>query len=84
MKLSTSIIIRAAKASDAAAIAAVHIQSWLETYPGIMPKKRLDALNLESCTRNWESAIHRCDIILVAELEDRIVGFVAGGKNRTQ
>ncbi|MCB5266486.1 MAG: hypothetical protein LHW46_00045 [Candidatus Cloacimonetes bacterium] len=35
--------IRSVKAEDLEGIAACHIQSWRETYPGIMPQEKLDA-----------------------------------------
>ena len=39
--------IRVAKASDAAAIARVHIDSWRTTYVGIVPQDYLDAYSAE-------------------------------------
>lgn len=79
-----SYIIRTATSQDASGMAAVHIQSWLETYPGVMPQQKLDSLNLEASTRNWSNAIATCEVVMVAELEGRIIGFVSGGKNRSQ
>jgi len=76
--------LRKANPADASAMAAVHIKSWLETYSGIMPQKKLDSLNLEASTRNWTNAIESCEIVMVAEADGRVVGFVSGGKNRAQ
>ncbi|MBN2858583.1 MAG: GNAT family N-acetyltransferase [Candidatus Delongbacteria bacterium] len=77
--------IRKAEMSDAAGIAEVHISSWLTTYRGIMPDEKLDSLNHESCTKKWEGNIQRSfegkEILLVAELAGRIVGFCGGSPN---
>ena len=77
------IVIRPAVESDIEAIATVNIQSWKETYPGIMPAKKLAALNLERCIRNWQLSMQSGTFVFVAEREGQIVGFVSGGKNRT-
>lgn len=77
--------IRKAEMKDAAGIAEVHISSWLDTYSGIMPDEKLDSLNLESCTKKWEGNIQRSfegkEILFVAELDDKIVGFCGGSPN---
>ena len=79
-----SFVIRNAVPEDAPDIAKVHIQSWKETYPGIMPQQRIDALNQESSTRNWLAGFERKDEIFVAVVAGQVVGFVSGGKNRIQ
>ncbi len=76
-------LIRPATTNDIEAIATVHIQSWKETYPGIMPAQRIAALNLESCMRNWTRSLEASLVILVAEVDGRIVGFASGGDNRS-
>jgi len=78
------VTIRNAVPADAPSLAAVHIQSWLETYPGIMPQQKLDSLNMEASARNWSNAIATCEVVMVAKLDGRIIGFVSGGKNRLQ
>jgi GNAT superfamily N-acetyltransferase len=77
-----SLILRAAVQADAAGIAAVNTQSWRETYPGIMPEKRMANLNEESCKRNWENSLSNPGNTYVAELQGKIIGFVSGGANR--
>ncbi|MDZ4182435.1 MAG: hypothetical protein U1B83_06125, partial [Candidatus Cloacimonadaceae bacterium] len=67
--------IRPAKPEDAPRMAKAHIQSWQETYPGIMPDKKIASLNQDSCTRNWQNAIETCDAVFVAEMDGSIVGF---------
>jgi len=75
--------IRSADYSDIDRIAQVHIQSWQETYPGIMPAKRIEALNQESCMRNWRRSMDLGYRIFVALVQDEIVGFVSGAENRS-
>jgi L-amino acid N-acyltransferase YncA len=76
--------IRPATPADAAAIARVHIQSWKTTYPGIVPQPYIDALSEEESRQRWLARLDAADIpILVAECEDGIFGFLAGGANRT-
>ena len=76
--------IRKAKMEDVTGIAEVHIQSWRETYPGIMPEKKLVALNIDSSIRNWTNAFEQNQFMLVATVSGIVVGFAAGGKNRDQ
>jgi hypothetical protein len=66
-------IIKPATFDDIEAIATVHIQSWKETYPGIMPAQRIAALNLESCMRNWQRSLEAGSRVFVAVVDDTIV-----------
>ena len=79
--MQTQCTLRMAEMADSEAIASVNIQSWKDTYPGIMPQKRLDGLNMERCTKHWQANIRGAFTVLVAELEGRIVGFLSGGDN---
>ena len=76
--------IRKAVVSDARGIAFVHIESWKETYPGIMPEEKIASLNTESCASHWESTLSNESNVYVAEVNGLIVGFVSGSKNRFQ
>jgi len=71
--------VRKAEASDIEAISAVHVQSWRETYPGIMPQQRIDGMSVESSSRHWQAVISEGFTFLVAETEGRVVGFASGG-----
>ena len=79
-------IIRPAVLDDADSIAEVNIQSWRETYPGIMPAARLASLDQDRCAQNWkrnlQADVNPASVVLVAEMDSRIVGFVSGGANR--
>lgn len=81
----TGLIVRKATVSDAQAIATVHVASWQVTYRGHMDDAFLDALTPESRAQMWIAAlaggIPRLGI-LVAEVENKIVGFCSTGQNR--
>jgi GNAT superfamily N-acetyltransferase len=76
------ITIRPALATDLAAVAQVHIQSWRETYPKIMPQEKLDAMNLNSSLRNWQNSIDSDSLFYIAQVGGTLCGFVVGGVNR--
>ena len=67
--------------ADAEKIAVVNLQSWRETYPGIMPDSILDNLKLESFVTHWEKVISAEGCLLVVRIGDQLIGFAAGGKN---
>ena len=78
-------IVRAAKEGDAAGIAKVHVQSWQETYRGIMPDSLLDNLSVERRQTWWESVIKEqldANPVFVAEHDGEIVAFASGGAAR--
>ena len=49
----SSIVIRPARAGDAEAIARVRVDSWRETYRGMIPDTYLDGMKLEDSTAIW-------------------------------
>lgn len=69
-----SILIRPMTPEDAAGKALVHYQSWLETYPGLMPAEYLAGRSLEKCE---ETARSFPDNNLVALDGEQVVGFAA-------
>jgi hypothetical protein len=50
----SSIVIRPARAGDTEAIARVRVDSWRETYRGMIPQAYLDAMKLEQSRALWE------------------------------
>jgi GNAT superfamily N-acetyltransferase len=74
--------IRSAEMRDAAAIAHVHVQSWLTTYQGIVPKEYLAFLNEAERVPLWQEWLTRGIGVFVAEIEGEVVGFAAGGALR--
>jgi len=73
--------VRQATIDDAQAIARVHVESWRETYPGIVPQSELDALDIGERAAMWRSILSdpaRRELVAVAEEESGMVGFVHG------
>lgn len=82
--------IRAAGPRDAPAIAHVHIQTWQVAYRDQLPDTFLDGLATEIDRRTslWERVIagasSRGEMQLVAEEDERVVGFVAFGPSHDE
>jgi ribosomal protein S18 acetylase RimI-like enzyme len=74
--------LRPAAAADAEAIAAVHIQSWRETYAGLLPTEVLAALDPMQRAAMWRSVIGGKGKVWLAELGGIAVGFGACGRQR--
>lgn len=74
--------IRLAEVRDAAAIAHVHVQSWLTTYRGLVPEEYLTSLNEAERIPIWKEWLTRDISVFVAEIEGNIVGFAGGGPIR--
>lgn len=72
-----ALTVRQARPNDAAAIARVYIESWHDTYPGVLSKALLCAMTPKGQTMRWHAAIRARDMVLVAEHEKH--GIVAMG-----
>ena len=69
--------IRHATQSDFQAIAAIHIESWKDSYSDVLPADFLDWKINRVFLKHWhEVKIQKNDIILVAE-ENLVTGFIA-------
>ena len=69
--------IRRATPSDLGNIAAIHVESWKDTYSDDLPAEFLAGKIDRDLAQHWsEIEIHTEDVVLVAE-EDSLVGFVA-------
>lgn len=68
--------IRNARREDGMAIGRVHVESWRDSYAGILPDAMLLRMMPEAEGRKWASAIANGDTVIVAEAGDgEIVGF---------
>ena len=75
--------IRKAELDDAPAIGLVHVKSWRQTYPRIIPDAYLAALDSEERASMWKQALAAARVLVfVAEDRGGIVGFIAGGAIR--
>src|ERR1043166_441176 len=83
---SDAIAIRAATPSDAPAIGRVHVQSWRETYGGVLADDLLDSVSSTVRAAMWRGALDGEPPVLlfVAEQADGdLVGFAAGVPRRS-
>ena len=72
-------MIRAATRDDIPDLARVHVQSWLETYGGLVPREILDAITLEARVLQWERTFDQPHGIFVALENNEVVGFASCG-----
>jgi ribosomal protein S18 acetylase RimI-like enzyme len=80
---------RMATTLDAAAIGALHVASWRETYPGLLPDEMLAGLSVETRVAKWRTilgdpAAHAGTRVHVAEADGHILGFVSCGLQRDE
>ena len=75
---------REANVADALAVAEVHVQSWRESFAGIVPQTFLDKMSVENRTKAFETGFALDSYkMFVAETEaNGIVGFADFGKTR--
>jgi GNAT superfamily N-acetyltransferase len=75
--------LRRARATDARAIATVHVASWRAAYPGLLPTAVLDGLSVERRTATWARILaDRRQLVEVAEADGGIVGVGHAGPAR--
>ena len=77
--------IRLARQEDAAEVARVYIESWHDTYPGVLPIPLLRAMTPKGQTARWQASIRTQgrEMVLVAENSSHgIVGMASMGHAR--
>ncbi len=80
------IAIRAATPADAPAIGRIHVESWRETYHGLLSDHLLNSVSAVVRAAMWRGALeHERPIVLfVAQrASGDLVGFAGGGSSRT-
>jgi ribosomal protein S18 acetylase RimI-like enzyme len=77
-----SIDIRRARVDDAAGIAAVHDAAWRYAYRGILPGLDLERMVERRGPTWWAKAIRRHVLVLVLEVDRRVVGYATLGPSR--
>jgi GNAT superfamily N-acetyltransferase len=81
--LTDGITIRHATPADAEAIARLRIESWRQSYRGLVPQASLDALNVEASVATWRRVLAAPPgraSVFVAEADGRVVGFASGNR----
>lgn len=79
------VTIRPAKPADAAGVARVYIDSWHDTYAGVLPAQLLCAMTPDGQAARWQATIraHGREHVLVAEHESfGILGMASIGPAR--
>ncbi len=79
-----TIALRPARSADAAAIAGVYVDTWKDTYRGLIPQSYLDSMSYAGHERSWRQSLATGGWGFVAELDRRIVGFASGGRCRSR
>ena len=78
--------IRPAGLSDAATIAEIQVETWRDTYAGLIPDRTLVGLSRTSHTESWRRVLRdsRDDSItrVAEEPDSRVVGFANAGRAR--
>jgi L-amino acid N-acyltransferase YncA len=77
--------VRRGTREDAAGVARVWVQSWNESYAGLLTEEELARRTVEVRAQHWRNAFAESNASLwVAEEADRIVGFAVGGPTRDE
>ena len=81
--------IRLATDADVLPMAKVHIESWRETYPGLLPDRLLARLSVAGEAIRWQRMLDRPrawgeTVAFVADQQGAIVGYGSCGEQRTQ
>ena len=81
--------IRLATDADILPMAKVHIVSWRETYPGLLPDPMLARLSIADEAIRWQRMLDRPrawggTLAFVAEQQGSIVGYGSCGEQRTE
>lgn len=79
--------LREARVEDAAEIARIHLDGWREAYAGLLPPEVLAAVGYDEQELRWVGILGRQDprevAVVAVDAFDRLVGFAAGGPERT-
>lgn len=81
--------IRPATDADVLPMAKVHIVSWRETYPGLLPERMLERMSIADEAIRWQRLLDRPRAwdggqAFVAEQDGAIVGYGSCGGQRTE
>ncbi|MEQ1754046.1 MAG: GNAT family N-acetyltransferase [Micropepsaceae bacterium] len=78
--------IRMARPSDAAGIAGIYVDSWRETYAGILPTAALARMSKPDQEKAWDRTIQhaslRCPVFVASDVGSTLFGFASAGPNR--
>ncbi len=81
----TEILLRRGRPGEGPEIARIHVETWRNTYAGIVPARYLVGMTVANKVAAWEAALRRKDAseyVLVGEAGAQIVGFGSCGPAR--
>jgi ribosomal protein S18 acetylase RimI-like enzyme len=73
---------RQARPSDAADLARIYIESWQDTYPGLLPHGLLASMSLKSHTARWQNTIRGGGVLVAEAANHGLVGLASMGAAR--
>jgi ribosomal protein S18 acetylase RimI-like enzyme len=79
-----TLLVRPARPTDAAAVARVYVDSWRDTYRGLIPQAYLNAMSYVRHEHSWRQTFAAGGWGFVAELDRQVVGFASGGRCRSR
>lgn len=80
------IAVRMARTEDAAGIASLFVDSWRETYAGILPSRALATMSKEQQERYWVGTVQHANlrnpVFVASDAQGKLFGFCSAGPNR--
>lgn len=81
----TVVDLRIAALEDAQTIGRIHVETWRNTYAGMLPDSLLVGMSLEKQTRMWRRMLRSGETVMVAEdPRHGVIGFGSYGPNRSK
>lgn len=80
-----AVAVRSVRPEDAEPLALAHVRAWQAGYRGLMPQQYLDGLDIAERANEWRRLLdvpRERPRMLVATVDDRVVGFVTFGRAR--
>jgi L-amino acid N-acyltransferase YncA len=80
-----TITIRKARPADAEAVARIYVESWRDTYPGILPTRLLTSMTVAGQTARWRNAISiaaRESVLVAEDARGNVLGMTSLGRAR--
>jgi len=80
-----TITIRRARPADAEAVARIYVESWRDTYPGVLPARLLLSMTVEGQTARWRNAIAiaaRESVFVAEDNRNNVLGMTSMGRAR--
>lgn len=77
------LVVRRAQMTDATTLARIQVDSWRESYAGILPDSYLEGLSYSGHERLWRRALAEPSATFLALLNGRAIGLASGGRCRS-